>query len=285
MKLDFGFVPFPREIWAQKINLSQAEFRLLGWFLWNVKYGVEQVKVTDEQLLNGIKSEQIYSSYPPLGLSRNSMQKARELLISKNILIAEQIEGGGGRGKAAKWSYLLNLSDSDKNTKPLKLCEDNTPKTSQTLIINLSDSDNVYKEEREVQRSTETPPSGSKEPGEKKSVDPRRKDFFEDLKGHWDAMNHGNPKFVMDAKDARQVDIFLKKWREITRDDWRRCLKNRRHSGNTIPTAEVYKWVTSLMDYTAGPQNEFNRIENIQQTRTSTARNPAELTRLALEGK
>jgi hypothetical protein len=154
MKLGFQFVPFPREIWADAIDLSQAEFRLLGWFCCNLRFGVQQFEMTDDNILNGVTQGR--HTYPPVGLSRNSMQKARSLLTKKQLLVATQISNGGGRGKAARWSYSLNLSDSDENTEETSQgvtinssdCEKNTQ-------LNLSDFDNAIKEERKNQRSTE----------------------------------------------------------------------------------------------------------------------------------
>jgi len=147
MRLGFQFVPFPREIWTDGVNLSQAEFRLLGWFCCNLRFGIPQLEFTDDNILNGVSKNG--QTYPRVGLSRNSMQKARELLVGKELLSAKQLSGGGGRGKAAVWLYSLNLSGSEKNA----------AETSQTVTINhsesemftglnLSDSDNAIRKER-----------------------------------------------------------------------------------------------------------------------------------------
>ena len=118
MKIPFPFVPFPREIWNKNIDLSQAEFRLLGWFLGGLQLGVQQCECSDIQILKGFKSEDY--NYPPLGLSRNAMQKARGELVKKGFLEAKQNGVGGGRGKISGWSYQVNLSDFEKNhNKPL----------------------------------------------------------------------------------------------------------------------------------------------------------------------
>ena len=53
MKLGFDFVPFPRDIWERNIELSQSEFRLLGWFLSGLRLGEEQKSFNDTELLHG----------------------------------------------------------------------------------------------------------------------------------------------------------------------------------------------------------------------------------------
>ena len=113
MKLGFQFVPFPREIWTDNIELSQAEFRLLGWLCSHLRLGVSQLKVADHQVLNGFKDEKGFN-YPRVGLSKNSLRAARESLVAKKLLVCERVEEGGGRGKLAGWRYSLNLSESDQ---------------------------------------------------------------------------------------------------------------------------------------------------------------------------
>lgn len=54
MKIGFHFVPFPRAIWDNGIDLSQNGFRLLGYLLRHlVCFGNEQLHLTDDDLLNG----------------------------------------------------------------------------------------------------------------------------------------------------------------------------------------------------------------------------------------
>lgn len=158
MKLGFQFAPLPREIWTDEMDLSKAEFRLLGWFCCNLRFGVQQLEFSDDQVLNGGEcSGQIL---PPLGLSRNAMHAARALLTKKNLIVARQKYGGGGRGKSALWVYSLNLSETSQSLTSI-------PETCQTLTINpsnsdrnsqlnLSNFDNAIKEEREVQETPES---------------------------------------------------------------------------------------------------------------------------------
>lgn len=104
MKLGFQFVPFPREIWEKSIDLSKAEFRLLGWFLAGLRLGVAQGKFTDDQILSGMKD------MPPLGLARNSMKDARAALQVRGLLVSQQID-------RFTWSYSLPVSEIDTKSK------------------------------------------------------------------------------------------------------------------------------------------------------------------------
>lgn len=112
MKLGFQFVPFPREVWTENIELTQAEFRLLGWFCCNLKLGIPQPDVSDDQILSGFRDDSC--TYPAVGLSRNSLHRARAGLMEKQMLIAKRKASGGGRGNEAVWAYSINLSNSDK---------------------------------------------------------------------------------------------------------------------------------------------------------------------------
>jgi len=154
MKLGFDFVPFPRDIWSDGIELSQSEFRLLGWFLYNLQFGIKQMDATDDNILRGVKKNG--KNYPAVGLSRNSMQKARDSLIEKNMLVATQLADGGGRGKAAAWHYSLNLSEFDENqAETSQLFTNNLSEPERIVERNLSEVDTAIKEVREEQRSRE----------------------------------------------------------------------------------------------------------------------------------
>jgi hypothetical protein len=150
MKLGFQFVPFPKEIWTNVLDLSQAEFRLLGWLCSKLQFGVAQVKVADHQVLNGFKDEAGYQ-YPPVGLSKNSLKAAREALVKRKMVVCEQVDTGGGRGNKSGWVYSLNLSDSDhfivnqsnSDPKPVRL----SPETDQDLTLNQSNIDPLIRKE------------------------------------------------------------------------------------------------------------------------------------------
>lgn len=147
-------MPFPREIWTENIELSQSEFRLLGWFCSNLRFGVQQFEFTDDNILSGVQKDG--KSYPPVGLSRNSMQRARDLLMDKKLLLGGQVSGGG-RGKAAVWAYSLNLSDVEKNDVETSQPLINNLSTPESFnLVNLSKFDNVIRKERTTERAENT---------------------------------------------------------------------------------------------------------------------------------
>jgi len=143
VKLDFFFVPFPREIWDEQVNLTQSEFRLLGWFLYNLKFGVEALQVTDDQILNGCG--QANCTYPPVGLSRNSMKFARDQLVAKGFLTAKPIHKGN--------VYYLAVSRVDTGVKDRQLeCQELTLPVSRVDTVSINKEKN-----REKQKEAQAP--------------------------------------------------------------------------------------------------------------------------------
>ena len=268
MNLGFQFVPFPKEIWEMSIDLSQAEFRLLGWFLYGLKFGISQLKVTDDHLLKGFTHEE-GRKYPPLGLSRNAMHKARGLLIERNILIAEQVEGGGGRGKSSTWIYSINLSDNDKIKS----------KTSHDVTIYPSDSDKFkgspiverasarIKELREEQTlSSNDGDEGWEIPEEPKVKtdgngipSERRKEFMAILKYVWDQKNP-KVKFPCDDKDGKAATRFLKAYREVDIGliaDW---ATNMIQSDDFNGASRPFQYLDRLNTWANGEHDKYGKL-------------------------
>lgn len=135
MKLGFQFVPFPREIWDRGIDLTMAEFRLLGWFLAGLRFGIQQTGFVDDDILSGT------AKMPAVGLSRNSMKVARRGLVEKELLACEKTHYHG------KWTYAVlfteEVSSSDRS-----ICQPSTANVSKV---------DTYKGKREKQISTNPP--------------------------------------------------------------------------------------------------------------------------------
>lgn len=249
MNLGFVFVPFPREIWDKEIELSQAEFRLLGWFLCNLKFGIAQLEITDTQLLEGFRAERC--AYPKVGLSRNSVKIARALLVEKGMLIAEQIQEATGRNHPAVWRYHLNLSDLD--SVPPNGVRDGQ-QHCQTLTTTVSDLDSVpqaqIKEEREVQSSTEkTLPKG-------KPSDPRHSIFRKIFDEYYQFKN--NAPAPWDAKEAGRLSKWLIANPTITEDQWRIILRNRTRSPVSHAKPLSY-WIGTAIGWLNGPADDWGK--------------------------
>jgi uncharacterized protein YdaU (DUF1376 family) len=97
-------------------------------------------------------------------------------------------------------------------------------------------------------------------PKTEKPVDQRRLDFIEDLSLHWKSF--AKTKFVFDGADGTQTDLFLKAWPDLTREQWRNCMRNRRNSPGVIPTQRIYLWVSRLGEYLNSPLNEYKQPVN-----------------------
>lgn len=255
MKLDFAFVPFPREIWTESIDLTQAEFRLLGWFCCNLRFGTSQPDIADEQILDGYHSGEC--GYPPCGLSRNSMKRSRESLMSRGFLLATPKLGGGGRGKSAVWSYSINLSSSDKFThKPVKDGQYTCP----TLTINPSNFDNVIRKIEEPERAelTLSPPSSEVVSKKSKSQDPRHAIFRDKLEKFW-AWFNPDLRLSWGPAEAGQLGLFLKKWPELTAEEFRTWLLNYSDSDEVVTTKTPKQFLPVLHEYANSPLNKFHK--------------------------
>lgn len=127
MKLGFQFVPFPREIWTDNIQLSQSEFRLLGWLLCDLKFGVQRYSFTDDELLTSKHNG------PPLNLARNSLKKARQGLQDKGFLTAER--------SLDTWTYTLSVTPqvSRVDTQVSRVDTKEPPKCQKLTPINIKE--------------------------------------------------------------------------------------------------------------------------------------------------
>ncbi len=266
MKLDFAFVPFPREIWTEGIELTQAEFRLLGWFCCNLKFGIPQPDISDEQIIKGFDSEGIH--YPSSGLSKRSLYRARIGLDEKGFLLSKKKIYGGGRGNEAIWSYSLNLANSARFTS--KLCQNST----QTLPTCPVNSANLppYKgiEEAETTDNTLSVPTSptdlvlSGDEGKfsnhqkKKTSDPRHAILRDKLEKFWGWLNP-NLKLAWGPSEAGQLGKFLKDWPELTPEEFRIWLLNYSDSDEVVTTKTPKQFLPHLHEYANSPLNKYHK--------------------------
>ncbi len=103
--LDFSFVPFPAEVWDEDIPLALGEFRLLGYLCKQIRFGEALRALADEELMHGIYEDGRRKD-KGCGLSRNGIKKAREALVERGWLNAENISDDVTR---PRWQYRLLL--------------------------------------------------------------------------------------------------------------------------------------------------------------------------------
>lgn len=100
----------------------------------------------------------------------------------------------------------------------------------------------------------------------------RYRAFVDDLKKYWDFLNPDTEEggrivkgipFEMDGRDGAQIRRFLASNRAWTVEQWRKALHNRVLSivnyGHASRSEAIWKWVTRLKDYAAGPLNQYNK--------------------------
>ena len=267
MKIDFSFVPFPREIWTENIDLSQVEFRLLGWFCCNIKFGISQPKFADHEILNGCKVDGI--TYPKSGLSKNSLRRAREALMERGMLTAIKKADGGGRGNTTVWEYSLNLSNSDRFIdKPSQL----GPETVPTWTLNPPNLDPVIRniertEESELILSPPSEASGNRKSQVKVKVpDPRHQPFKKLLEAIWVHMNPELPPANWDAGDAGQLGRFLTRWKTLDMETFKFWLQGYYESKNTNRAHRPKQFLPRLHDFAYGPRGKYNELEENRAT-------------------
>lgn len=124
IKISYNFVPMPQEIWDNNLDLSLAEFRLLGYILRHtVGFRKDDVRLTDDELSNGRKKFNGDRFDKGCGVSINSIKYARESLIARDML---EVENKTYRAKIDNGQDLL-LSKTDTTG-----CQTLTPKLSET---------------------------------------------------------------------------------------------------------------------------------------------------------
>ncbi len=188
----------------------------------------------------------------------------------------EVIEGGTklqNHVEFAEWKDAKRVYDARREA-AIKTTKTRSPRTKPTVTVDNQDGHRTVTdgtplrsadtqtitgtgtETTTVKQKQKTSPK-AKPPVGKSETDPRRKDFIDDLKTHWERF--ANTPFVFDGKDATQVDLFLKTWPDFTKHEWRTCLANRKVSGGVISTQRIYLWIGRLAEFLNSPLNEFNK--------------------------
>jgi hypothetical protein len=95
MRIGFQFVPFPQEIWKRGIDLTQAQFKLLGYLLYQVRFGRDQVQLSDDELLNGRRDRNGNRLDGGCGIrGRNNLREARKGLEELGWIDTEETRFG-----------------------------------------------------------------------------------------------------------------------------------------------------------------------------------------------
>lgn len=112
IRIGFNFVPFPQAIWDDAIYLSQGGFLLLGYLIRHtVGFGRDQIKLSDDELINGRKKRDGSRLDQGCGLrSVNGIKKARTELLALNWIVLETDESDKARTRRY---YSVNLQSHD----------------------------------------------------------------------------------------------------------------------------------------------------------------------------
>jgi hypothetical protein len=241
MRIAFLFVPFPQEIWRDNIDLTEAEFKLLGYLLYHqAKFGKDIIALSDGECLEGKLSPSGERLDHGCGVKgRNNFKAARDKLIGRQWV--EFIKGTG---------YKVLLDESSETDTPLS--ESDTPnRPNQTPLASETDTPN-----KEVENLLDIKPSQrTKRP----PVDARYGPFLEAISKYWKFKNPNDP-FEFSRKDGRALKQFLVDHREITLEQFRACLNNRAKSEGIVHTQDVYRWISRIKEFLAGPLDRFGKL-------------------------
>jgi hypothetical protein len=151
LRIDFRFVPFPQEIWREGLDLTESEFKLLGYLLYHqARFGQSIIALSDDEMLNGRRhnGERVDRGCGIKG--RNNLKTARQKLIERGWLDCEQ-DRMGTKYKIQLCEVLEEVSKLDtgvsKSDTPEGIQNGQSKRPKQTPQTSKSDTPNKEEEE------------------------------------------------------------------------------------------------------------------------------------------
>lgn len=242
MRIEFRFVPFPQEIWKDGIDLTEAEFKLLGYLLYHqVRFGQTIIGLTDDEMLNGTKfrGSRIDAGCGVKG--RNNFKAARDKLIER-----EWIEYEPGQG------YRVLLGDDAKEVSETDTDFQNNQQELNKHTLISSETDTPNKEVKKVIEVIDKNPSGRSAPGK---VDPRFTQFVEALDSYWKFKNP-DLRFSLGKAGGAELNRFLSNHPAMTIEQFRTCLNHRARS-DMVHTQDVFRWIGRTQEFFNGPLDQY----------------------------
>jgi hypothetical protein len=92
----------------------------------------------------------------------------------------------------------------------------------------------------------------------KRKADPRHVPFREKLEKFWAWKNPDLPPFAWGVADAKQLSDFLKRWPELTEQEFARWLLHYSKSEDITPSKTPRQFLPFIHDYASGPRNKFH---------------------------
>jgi uncharacterized protein YdaU (DUF1376 family) len=116
---------------------------------------------------------------------------------------------------------------------------------------------------RQSSRSSVAPgrnllPRYSKNGAQPQKTDSREERFKGEVFGFWAGQNPEGPKCPWGGSDERALGDLLNNNRELSFEEFKRLLRNRA-SSEINPAAPPYKWLRSVLEYSAGPLGKFGK--------------------------
>jgi len=101
-------------------------------------------------------------------------------------------------------------------------------------------------------------PRYSKNGAQPQKTDSREERFKGEVFGFWAGQNPEGPKCPWGGSDERALVDLLNNNRELSFEEFKRLLRNRA-SSEVNPAAPPYKWLRSVLEYSAGPLGKFGK--------------------------
>jgi hypothetical protein len=294
-KVGYPFVAYPIQIWDNHLNLSETEFKFLGYLLFRLfKSRASQIDLADSEIMDGA-----------LIGSRNSLKVARDRFLGRKWISC--VASGKTRGKTTRYVILLGrqeqlfASENDvmdtagQDSLRQKMTQSATDwvkkrrnnsfiasKKDGIDLINLKEKKSTKKKDKEL-RAADTPHGGSPPSHERAIPDPRHhstevlikrlhREKFAGVESQWD------------GSEGVALRTLLAKNKSWLQTDIDRMITNFFDSEKN--SGRPRTWLPNLSQWIPGPKDKFGATIGVSKYSSSngkTARNIEALIQNSME--
>ncbi len=261
IRIDFLFVPFPQEIWREGLDLTESEFKLLGYLLYHqARFGRGIIAMSDDEMLNGRRGPNGARVDSGCGIKgRNNLKTARQKLIDRDWLECEQ-DARGTKYKIQLSDVMEDVSKTDSgvskiDTPVMQGGIQNGQKGYPKRTGKVSEIDTHNKEEKELYiEHKDIKPAAAASAAQ--PSDSRYQPCV-------DVLHRYHAKFAANVISfdlwfgkvgGSQLKNTLKKHEALTVEEFTRLVGNRARSPGEKHAEPVYAWVGRILDFVEGPK-------------------------------
>lgn len=213
------------------------------------------VSVLEEQGLIGVKktksegsayARNVYTILPVIG-------KKRPNVTGNTLPVIDQATGSQFPVSEMTGNTLPQATGSQR---PTNYTQEELLSTSAEPSVSAEDDFLLFGNERLVERESV---AQSKKKKSASTPDPRHTPFKDKLTKFWLHLNPDFKKYQWDAGDAGQLGSFLKKWPDLTVNEFHSWLVNYRDSEGIVRSKTPKEFLPLIHKYANDPLNEYGR--------------------------